>query len=371
MKTFRLAGTVVNSDDVLFMEALERDYISASKVEKILSEAGGEDVTFNLNSGGGSVLAGSEIYTMLSGYSGRVVVNITGLSASIASVFMLGADEVNISHQAQIMVHQPHVYTDGVVDKLSTERTLNMLDSTEKSLAKVYMKKTGLSEERVLEMMFNETWLTSDQALELGFVDNIYNDEDKATEDVKDLVAMVSNTGEQLETLQLLKEMRETSMDKTFFEKVKALLQGEGAEASETVEEVTEEVSEATDEPVEAEEGQSGTDTPEEETEGVEEKSEQSEDTEDKADETTALLEQAMNEIKALREDNKVLKEQLASLETAKAEFEAKDSKAQAVVNQLNELLNSEEAKVVSVTQNQTTNTMPNGYKGIRSGGIK
>ena len=135
MRTYRLAGTVVDSEGALFMEALEQDYISAKNVEKILAEAGGEEVTFNLNSGGGSVNAGSEIYTMLSSYSGRVVVNITSLSASIASVFMLGADEVNISHQAQIMIHQPHFRNEEVVDKLSLERSLNMLDSTEKSIA--------------------------------------------------------------------------------------------------------------------------------------------------------------------------------------------------------------------------------------------
>ena len=202
MRTYRLAGTVVDSEGALFMEALEQDYISAKNVEKILAEAGGEEVTFNLNSGGGSVNAGSEIYTMLSSYSGRVVVNITSLSASIASVFMLGADEVNISHQAQIMIHQPHFRNEETVDKLSLERSLNMLDSTEKSIAKVYMKKTGLSEDEILDMMFKETWLTSDQALKLGFVDNIYNDTEESVEGVEDLVAIVSTTGKQLETLQ-------------------------------------------------------------------------------------------------------------------------------------------------------------------------
>lgn len=381
MRTYRLAGTVVNSEDALFMEALEQDYISAKNIERILAEAGGEEVTFNLNSGGGSVNAGSEIYTMLSSYSGRVVINITSLSASIASVFMLGADEVNISHQAQIMIHQPHFRNEEVVDKLSLERSLNMLDSTEKSIAKVYMKKTGLSEDEILGMMFKETWLTSDQALELGFVDNIYNDTEESVEGVEDLVAMVSTTGKQLETLQLLNEMKGTPMDKTFFEKVKSLLANNSVddESVETIEEVVE----APEEPSKADGEVEGTETPEEVKEGSEEKSDTSEEvvevkeevvveeeTEEVVDQTTELLTQALTEIQTLRAENEELKAKVEALETDKKALVAKSSKSQSVVDELNKLLNSEEANVVSVTQKaEPKNMMPKGYTGIRSGG--
>lgn len=380
MRTYRLAGTVVDSEGALFMEALEQDYISAKNIERILSEAGGEEVTFNLNSGGGSVNAGSEIYTMLSSYSGRVVINITSLSASIASVFMLGADEVNISHQAQIMIHQPHFRNEEVVDKLSLERSLNMLDSTEKSIAKVYMKKTGLSEDEILDMMFKETWLTSDQALELGFVDNIYNDTEESVEGVEDLVAMVSTTGKQLETLQLLNEMKGTPMDKTFFEKVKSLLANNSIddESVETVEEVVE----ASEEPSKADEEVEGTETPEEVKEGSEEQSDTSkevveekeevvdEETKEVEDQTTELLTQALTEIQTLRAENEELKAKVEALETDKKALVAKSSKSQSVVDELNKLLNSEKANVVSVTQKaEPKNMMPKGYTGIRSGG--
>lgn len=381
MRTYRLAGTVVDSEGALFMEALEQDYISAKNVERILAEAGGEEVTFNLNSGGGSVNAGSEIYTMLSSYSGRIVVNITSLSASIASVFMLGADEVNISHQAQIMIHQPHFRNEEVVDKLSLERSLNMLDSTEKSIAKVYMKKTGLSEDEILDMMFKETWLTSDQALELGFVDNIYNDAEESVEGVEDLVAMVSTTGKQLETLQLLNEMKGTPMDKTFFEKVKSLLANNSVddESVETVEEVVE----APEEPSKADEEVEGTNTPEEVKDGSEEQSDTSEEvveekeeevveeeTEEVVDQTTELLTQALTEIQSLRAENEELKAKVEALNKDKEALVAKSSKSQSVVDELNKLLNSEEANVVSVTQKaEAKNMMPKGYTGIRSGG--
>ena len=124
--------------------------------------------------------------------------------------------------------------------------------------------------------MFKETWLTSDQALELGFVDNIYNDADESVEGVEDLVAMVSTTGKQLETLQLLNEMKGIPMDKTFFEKVKSLLANNSVdnESVETVEEVVE----APKEPSKAVEEVEGTNTPEEVKDGSEEQSDTSEE---------------------------------------------------------------------------------------------
>ena len=278
------------------------------------------------------------------------------------------------------MIHQPHFRNEETVDKLSLERSLNMLDSTEKSIAKVYMKKTGLSEDEILDMMFKETWLTSDQALELGFVDNIYNDAEESVEGVEDLVAMVSTTGKQLETLQLLNEMKGTPMDKTFFEKVKSLLANNSVddESVETLEEVVE----APEKPSKADKEVEGTNTPEEVKDGSEEQSDTSEEvvkdkeevvdeeTEEVEDQTTELLTQALTEIQSLRAENKELKAKVEALELDKKSLEAKSSKSQSVVDKLNKLLNSEEANVVSVTQKtEAKNMMPKGYTGIRSGG--
>ena len=191
---------------------------------------------------------------------------------------------------------------------------------------------------------------------------------------------MVSTTGKQLETLQLLNEMKGTPMDKTFFEKVKSLLANNSVddESVETVEEVVE----APEEPSKADEEVEGTETPEEVKEGSEEQSDTSkevvkekeevveEETEEVVDQTTELLTQALTEIQKLRAENEELKAKVEALETDKKALVAKSSKSQSVVDELNKLLNSEEANVVSVTQKaEPKNMMPKGYTGIRSGG--
>ena len=118
MKTYRLAGVVVTEDDRLWYDWSGQDCISAKGVSRILEDAGGDDITLNLNSEGGSVFAGNEIYSMLKQYTGKVVVNINGLSASIASVLMLGADEINMSPSASIMIHKASGGAMGTTDDI-------------------------------------------------------------------------------------------------------------------------------------------------------------------------------------------------------------------------------------------------------------
>lgn len=172
MKTYRLAGPVVTNEEAVFYEMFETDCISAKAVHRMLTDSNGDDVTFNLNSVGGSVFDGNEIYTMLKNYSGRVIVNITGLAASIASVIMLGADEINISKAAHVMIHKVSAFSVGG-DSDSIQRTLNRVTASEKAIAELYASRTGIATDEILKMMFEETWFTADEAVEKGFADQV------------------------------------------------------------------------------------------------------------------------------------------------------------------------------------------------------
>lgn len=387
MHTYRLAGTVVSSEDASIMKYFEIDYISAGLIHSYLEQADGDDVTFNLNSGGGSVFAGNEIYTMLRNYSGRVVINVTGLSASIASVFMMGADEINISPNAQIMIHLPHMVVSQQADSTEIGRIQNMLSSTEKAIARTYVDRTGIPEETILQMMFEETWLTAEEALEKGFVDNILNEDTTISTDVNAMVAMVNTVGEHEELLKVLHSMKGNSMkDKSFLEKVKDLLNASDKSVGEATEETIEPTQ--TVEPTEAQESvqkETEVETTEVEEKDVTEQTDGSEDVQEEEvkevdNETVELLNKAIQEIEALRSENATLRKELEDSqerENASKEeltkLQNKDSKAQDVVNKLNALLASEESKVVTVaqtTQPQNSN-MPAGYSGIRAGGSK
>ena len=135
----------------------------------------------DINSGGGEVFAGSEIYSALRAYSlngGHVTVNIVGLAASAASVIAMAGDVVRITPVGQIMIHNASIYgANG--DYRDMNHMSGVLKNVNQTLANAYRLKTGKTEAELLSMLDDETWLTPEQALLHGFVDEILFD-DKA-----------------------------------------------------------------------------------------------------------------------------------------------------------------------------------------------
>jgi len=72
-----------------------------------------------------------------------------------------------------MMIHNASTMAMG--DKEEMEKQVEVLASIDETLSNVYQAKTGLSKDKVNQMMDDETWLTSGEALELGFVDEIIN----------------------------------------------------------------------------------------------------------------------------------------------------------------------------------------------------
>lgn len=358
MKTYRLAGVVVTEDDRLLCELDGTDCISAKRISEMLADADGEDITFNLNSEGGSVFAGTEIYSMLNQYTGKVVVNINGLSASIASVLMLGADVINMSLSGQIMIHRVSGRAIGNADDLN--KALNAFTSSEKTLVNLYHKKTGLPKNKLAEMMSKETWLTAEEALELGFVDSIIGESDYSQTADTSLVAQykerVSNAKNfSLAMTELKNQLKEEKMDDktSLLEKIKNILGSDKLDdtiknEAETVEPTEEVVAEPedTEEPVE--------ETPVEDAETPKEEvaEESTEEETNATDELVEALEKATNKIEEIQAENADLKAKLEAVTKERDDKTKVANKAESIVNRLNNLLKDTETdKVVMSNQ--------------------
>lgn len=163
-------GTIVDSDDAWIYDLFGIDNISPAKVKDALKEADGSDVDIFINSGGGSVFAGSEIYSMIQRYKGNVVIHITGLAASAASVIAC-AGKCLMSATAQMMVHNVSSYANG--DYKNFDKMSEILKKANEAIAAAYVQKSGMSMQDALELMDVETWLTAKDALEYGLVDGI------------------------------------------------------------------------------------------------------------------------------------------------------------------------------------------------------
>ena len=139
--------------------------------------AGEGDIVIWLNSPGGDCIAASQIYTMLMDYKGKVTIKIDGIAASAASVIAMEGTTVFMAPTALMMVHNP--LTVAIGDSEEMQKAIAMLSEVKESIINAYEIKTGLSRTKLSHLMDAETWLNANKAIELGFADEILEDEKK------------------------------------------------------------------------------------------------------------------------------------------------------------------------------------------------
>lgn len=172
-------GEVIPSDYADVYDYLGYENINPKAIKQALNEANGSDVELEINSPGGYVDAGSEIYTALKEYQGQVTAKITGQACSAASWIALAADRVEMSPTAQMMIHRASTISIGNSDDLASD--LNALNSLDKSFVDLYSQRTGLDAQEVYRLMCNTTWMNAKEAVDKGFADEIMFQNDKKT----------------------------------------------------------------------------------------------------------------------------------------------------------------------------------------------
>lgn len=174
-----LNGIVAADEDVGIYEWFGYQAFGPRHVRDAIAEnPAGETLVLEINSPGGSVMAGSEIYSVLRSSGVNSVAEIQSLAASAASYLCLGCSEVRISPVAQMMIHLPGTCTQG--NRTDHLLSVQMLDSTREAILNAYELKAGSKANRaeLRRMMTAETWLTAQEAVEKGLADTIlYQDE--------------------------------------------------------------------------------------------------------------------------------------------------------------------------------------------------
>lgn len=170
MKKVSVRGSIVSSGDKWIYDWFGIEAVSPRDVQKALDEAEGQPVIVEINSGGGDIFAGSEIYTTLKGYSGGVEVHIVGLAASAASV-IAQAGKSKISPTALFMIH--NVSGSAYGDYRDMAHQAEVLETANRSIAAAYVEKTGKTLEELQQIMDRETWMDAQKAVEYGFVDEV------------------------------------------------------------------------------------------------------------------------------------------------------------------------------------------------------
>lgn len=174
MALIDIRGDIISNDDKWIYDWLEWDATCPRDVsEAIQNNPKGERITVLINSGGGSVFAGNEIYSLLRGRD-DVDIQIQSVAGSAASVIAM-ANHSEISPVGMIMIHNVSI-CGASGDYHDMKKNAEILQQMNAALAAAYTAKTGKPEDEILRMMDRETWITANQALEMGFVDAITQD---------------------------------------------------------------------------------------------------------------------------------------------------------------------------------------------------
>lgn len=156
----------------------------ARQVKDSLARAGGRPVVVRINSEGGSVFEGLAVFDALAGYPGQVTTVVESAALSMGSAIALAGDKVQATENAYVMAHSPHMEHDDL-----SESDEQLLDSMHKRLVKIYSERTGLPVEEVEELMEAERFMDSEEAMALGFVDEIVGSNSRSERHVARIAA--------------------------------------------------------------------------------------------------------------------------------------------------------------------------------------
>lgn len=177
-RKINIKGDIVANSDKWVYDWLGIEAVSPQDVAKELNNSNGEDIEIDINSGGGDIFAGSEIYTAIRTHKGNVQINIVGLAASAASVIAM-AGKSRITPTGLFMIHNVAATTQG--DYRSMKHSADVLKTANQSIANAYKEKTGLTDAELFKLMDNETWLSAEEAVKNKFVDDVMFSETNQT----------------------------------------------------------------------------------------------------------------------------------------------------------------------------------------------
>ena len=174
-RSFDIYSRLLN-DRIIFLSDEVNDTTASLVIAQMLyleSVDPDKDISFYINSPGGSVTAGMAIYDTMQFVKCDVSTICLGMAASMGA-FLLAAGakgkRIALPH-SEIMIHQPLGGSKGQVSDVLIHT--NLLLRTRATLNELLSKNTGKSVEEIARDTERDNFMTAEQALEYGLIDKI------------------------------------------------------------------------------------------------------------------------------------------------------------------------------------------------------
>ena len=193
--------------------------VSGSEFLRELKNLGDVDsIDLRIHSPGGSVLDGWAIANGIKNHPAHVVARVEGLAASMGSVVLMSADEIEVPQNAYVMIHNVSGGAFGEAEELESMAAL--MRKLQDDVTDFYANATGKDREEIAEMMAAETWMNGEDAVAHGFATRVLEPvKAAACADLETLVSKFENVPEAVLELQA----KEPALEEDQVEEVEAL----------------------------------------------------------------------------------------------------------------------------------------------------
>lgn len=156
--------------DITSWPWLESD-VSAYGLTNELAQIKASQINVMINSMGGEVAESLAIYNALKNHAANVTTYCEGFACSGASVIFMAGNERIMEDASMLMIHNPWTHICGNADEL--RKNADDLDKIAQASKAAYLSGIAIDESELNELLEDETWLSPQDALSMGFCTGI------------------------------------------------------------------------------------------------------------------------------------------------------------------------------------------------------
>ena len=163
-------------DRIIFLGEEVNDETARLAVAQLLfleAEDPAKDISFYINSPGGSITAGLAIYDTMQLISSDVATICTGLAASMGAVLLTAgtAGKRSALPHSRVMIHQPLGGVEGQASDI--EITAKQILRTKQELYEILASHSGVDIKKIEKDADRDYWMTAPEAKEYGLIDEV------------------------------------------------------------------------------------------------------------------------------------------------------------------------------------------------------
>lgn len=162
----------------IFLWGAVTDETAKDLTEKLLyleATAPGKDITFYMNTPGGSITAGMAVYDTIKLITSPVTIVVTGMAASMGSILLSAAKKGNryIYPHARVLIHQPLITGRMVGPASDINIQAKEMEKLRTELNQILATASGQSFDKVAKDSDRDFYLNAEEAIAYGLADHI------------------------------------------------------------------------------------------------------------------------------------------------------------------------------------------------------